>query len=255
MPIVASMGASVSVVDFDRDGWPDIFVTSGQRGARTASTATCTTAPSRTWPRRSASPISIRKAPASAWVPSGATSTTTATRTCSSTSGAGPILFHNDKGKDFTPRHAEKSGLPDWINANSAVWLDLRPRRQTRPVHRRLLARRPRPVASDTTPRSCPRASSTPTNGGRKHLLHNNGDGTFEDVTKKMGIEEHALDAGRRRRRRCAEPATPTCSWPTTMASRNCTPIAEGKSLTRSARRSASPGPPQERHERLASAT
>jgi hypothetical protein len=28
MPQVASMGASVSIVDFDRDGWPDIYVTS-----------------------------------------------------------------------------------------------------------------------------------------------------------------------------------------------------------------------------------
>jgi hypothetical protein len=26
MPIIASMGASVSVVDFDRDGWPDLFL-------------------------------------------------------------------------------------------------------------------------------------------------------------------------------------------------------------------------------------
>src|SRR5215471_15757119 len=27
MPEVASMGAAVSIVDFDRDGWPDIYVT------------------------------------------------------------------------------------------------------------------------------------------------------------------------------------------------------------------------------------
>src|ERR1700689_4000820 len=27
MPEVTSMGAAVSIVDFDRDGWPDIYVT------------------------------------------------------------------------------------------------------------------------------------------------------------------------------------------------------------------------------------
>ena len=33
MPQVASMGASVSIVDFDRDGWPDIYVTNSKTGS------------------------------------------------------------------------------------------------------------------------------------------------------------------------------------------------------------------------------
>jgi hypothetical protein len=36
MPEVASMGASVSIVDFDRDGWPDIYVTNSAIGSRNA---------------------------------------------------------------------------------------------------------------------------------------------------------------------------------------------------------------------------
>src|SRR5579863_411207 len=36
MPEVASMGAAVSVVDFDRDGWPDIYVTNGGEGSHNA---------------------------------------------------------------------------------------------------------------------------------------------------------------------------------------------------------------------------
>ncbi|HJX95190.1 MAG TPA: VCBS repeat-containing protein, partial [Candidatus Acidoferrum sp.] len=36
MPQVASMGAAVSIVDFDRDGWPDIYVTSSKEGAKNA---------------------------------------------------------------------------------------------------------------------------------------------------------------------------------------------------------------------------
>jgi hypothetical protein len=50
MPEVASMGASVSIVDFDRDGWPDLYVTNSATAARTTCTATCTMAPSRTLP-------------------------------------------------------------------------------------------------------------------------------------------------------------------------------------------------------------
>src|SRR3979411_2846125 len=34
MPQVASMGAAVSIVDFDRDGWPDIYVTNSGEGSK-----------------------------------------------------------------------------------------------------------------------------------------------------------------------------------------------------------------------------
>src|SRR6202162_226335 len=34
MPEVASMGASVSIVDFDRDGWPDIYVVNSAIGSK-----------------------------------------------------------------------------------------------------------------------------------------------------------------------------------------------------------------------------
>ena len=36
MPEVASMGASVSIVDFDRDGWSDIYVVNSAVGTRNA---------------------------------------------------------------------------------------------------------------------------------------------------------------------------------------------------------------------------
>src|ERR1700689_790763 len=34
MPEVSSMGASESIVDFDRDGWPDIYVTNSAIGSK-----------------------------------------------------------------------------------------------------------------------------------------------------------------------------------------------------------------------------
>src|SRR5262245_61144744 len=34
LPIIASMGASVSVVDFDKDGWLDIYVVTSREGGK-----------------------------------------------------------------------------------------------------------------------------------------------------------------------------------------------------------------------------
>ena len=36
MPEVASMGASVSIVDYDQDGWSDIYVTNSREGSKNA---------------------------------------------------------------------------------------------------------------------------------------------------------------------------------------------------------------------------
>ena len=59
MPQVASMGAAVSVVDVDRDGLADLYVTDSEEGiAEPAVSATAATARSRTSPSGSASPIS-----------------------------------------------------------------------------------------------------------------------------------------------------------------------------------------------------
>ena len=62
-------------------------------------------------------------APACRWAPSGATTTTTATRICSSTSTAGRSCFTTSRARRFVAV-GEQAGLPAWVNANSAIWLD-----------------------------------------------------------------------------------------------------------------------------------
>ena len=59
-----------------------------------------------------------------------------------------PELFHNDGGKGFT-RVTEKAGLPAVGQRQQRDLARLRPRRPARPVHRRLLAGGPRPLASE----------------------------------------------------------------------------------------------------------
>ena len=83
MPEVASMGASVSIVDFDRDGWPDLYVTNSTTGSQNPSVSQyarwylpgCCRADGhcRCKPGRQ---------PASPWERSGETMTMTVTKTC-----------------------------------------------------------------------------------------------------------------------------------------------------------------------------
>ena len=123
MPEVASMGASVSIVDFDRDGWPDMYVTNsatgspnhlyrnmhdgtfqdvaGQMGLADVNQAGTGVSMGAVWgdyDNDGYEDLFLIK-----W--------------------GKPELFHNDHGRGFT-RVTEASGLPPWINANTAVWFD-----------------------------------------------------------------------------------------------------------------------------------
>jgi hypothetical protein len=188
LPIVASMGASVSVVDFDKDGWPDLFVVNSAEGSKCAlyrnqhdgtfkdvaeevgladlnreGTGVCMGAVWGDYDNDGYEDVLVYK-----W--------------------GEPVLFHNDKGKHFTPVPREKSGLPKWMNANAALWFDY-----DRDGRLDLF------VAGywkdDVDLWHLPDGKVMPDsfefarNGGHKYLLHNNGDGTFTDVTDKMGIK------------------------------------------------------------------
>src|SRR5262249_52889571 len=98
-----------------------------------------------------------------------------------------PELFRNEGGRRFV-RVTEKAGLPKWVNANAAVWVDY-----DRDGHLDLFIAgywgddvNLWDLKGDT--KIMPTSFEYATNGGRKYLLRNNGDGTFTDVTKELGI-------------------------------------------------------------------
>jgi len=186
MPEIASMGAAVSIVDFDRDGWSDIYVTNSASGSKNAL-------------YRNLHDGTFRDVAAELGI-----ADVNAPGTGVSMSAVWgdydndgyedlllikwgrPELFHNDQGRGFT-RVSEQAGLPRWINANTALWFDY-------DGDGRLDIFIGGYYAEDidlwhlTTTRIMPDSFEYAKNGGRKYLLHNLGDGRFEEVSEQMGI-------------------------------------------------------------------
>ncbi len=186
MPQVASMGASVTVADFDKDGWPDIYVTDSAEGGQNhlyhnnhdgtftdvaakmgladlnrPGTGVCMGAVWGDYDNDGYPDLLVYK-----W--------------------GRPELFHNDGGKGFT-RVTESAGLPAWVNANSATWVDY-----DNDGKLDLLICGYYPDGVDLwhlkNTRMMPDSFEFANNGGHKYLLHNLGSGKFEDVTQKMGM-------------------------------------------------------------------
>jgi hypothetical protein len=187
MPQVASMGAAVSIVDFDRDGWSDIYVTNSGEGSRNALF------------RNAADGTFKDVAPDVGLADVNQPGTgVTMGAVWGDYDNDGyedlflykwgrPELFHNDGGRSFT-RASEKAGLPPWVNANTAVWLDY----DSDGLLDLFVGGY---YAEDVdlwhlkTTRIMPESFEYAKNGGRKYLFHNTGGGRFEEVAEKLGID------------------------------------------------------------------
>jgi len=186
MPQVASMGAAVSVVDVDRDGLPDLYVTDSKEGSK-----------NRLFRNRGdgtfedvAERLGIADLNhAETGVSMGAV--------WGDYDNDGyddlflyrwgrPELFHNDRGQHFS-RVTETAGLPAWANVNTAVWLDFDGDGRldlfvggyySESVNLWKLA--------DT--HMMPESFEYANNGGRKYLFRNLGGGRFEEVSAQVGL-------------------------------------------------------------------
>jgi hypothetical protein len=186
MPEVASMGASVSIVDFDRDGWPDIYVTNSAIGSKNALYRNM----------HDGTFKDVAEEMGIADVNQSETGVSTGAvwgdydndgyEDLFLIKWGRPELFHNDRGHGFT-RVTEQAGLPPWINANTAIWLDY--------DGDGLLDLFVGGYYSEdidlwhlTTTRIMPDSFEYAKNGGRKYLFHNLGNGKFEEVSAQLGI-------------------------------------------------------------------
>ncbi len=187
MPLVSAMGAGVSIVDFDGDGWLDIYAVNGKEGGANHL-------------YRNRGDGTFEEVAASLGV---ADLNRPGTGVCMGAVWADfdndgypdlfvykwgkPELFRNKGGKGFE-RVTDRAGLPKWVNANTACWLDY-----DRDGLPDLFIAGYWPETFDLwhldTPEVMPESFEYAKNGGRKYLLRNRGDGTFEDVTERVGIK------------------------------------------------------------------
>jgi len=187
MPEVASMGASVSIVDYDRDGWPDIYVTNSAIGSKNHLYHN----------NHDGTFTDVAEQMGIADVNQPGTGVSMGAvwgdydndgyEDLFLIKWGRPELFHNDQGKHFI-RVTDQAGLPPWINANSAVWLDYDGDGR---LDLFVGGYYPEDVNlwNLRNTRMMPDSFEYANNGGRKYLFHNLGNGHFEEVSAKVGID------------------------------------------------------------------
>jgi hypothetical protein len=186
MPEVASMGASVSVVDFDHDGWPDIYVTNSAIGSKNRLYRNMHDGTFRdVAPELGIADVNQEGTGVSMGAVWGDYDNDGYEDLFLIKWGR-PELFHNDGGHGFT-RVSEQAGLPPWINANTAVWFDYDGDGLLDLFVGGYYAEDVDLWHLKTT-RMMPDSFEYAKNGGRKYLFHNLGDGRFEEVSAKVGI-------------------------------------------------------------------
>ena len=185
-PHVAALGASVSVADFDGDGWPDLYFTNSRFGSPNAL-------------YRNKHDGTFEEVAASAGLADlnrpGDGVSMGAVWGDFDNDGREDVLvyrygylalFKNVDGHHFKDVTA-KAGLHRWMNSNGAIWLDY-DRDGLLDLYVTAYFRSDIDLWHLTTTKIMHNSFEFATNGGKNLLFHNLGGGKFEDVTDKMGV-------------------------------------------------------------------
>jgi hypothetical protein len=186
LPQIASMGASVSISDFNNDGWNDIYVTNSAFEQHNALYLN----------RKDGTFIDV----------AGEMGVADLNREGKGVSMGAvwadydndgyedlfvyrwgrPALFRNNNGTGFEEVTGE-SGFPAWINANTAIWLDYNSDGYT-DLFIGGYFREDIDLWNLKSPVFLTESFEYSENGGRNYLFRNNGTGGFTDVTHETGL-------------------------------------------------------------------
>ncbi len=186
MPEVASLGAAVSVVDFNRDGWEDFYATNSRQGSANALYQNLANGRFRDVAaeigladvNRPGTGVSM----GSVW----GDYDNDGYEDVFLYKWGQPELFHNDAGRRFT-RASEGAGLPAWVNANTAIWFDY-DRDGLLDLFLGGYYSEEIDLWHLASSKIMPNSFEYAVNGGRNYLLHNLGAGRFEEVAERLGI-------------------------------------------------------------------
>lgn len=189
MEQVASMGAAVSIVDFDRDGWADIYVVNSGDNSQNALYRNLGNGTFRD--------VAAEVGLAALNTPETGVSTGAVWGDFDNDGyedvlvykWGKPELFRNEGGKRFISV-SEAAGLPQWVNAHTAIWFDY-----DRDGHLDLFLggyySEDINLWNLKTTKIMPESFEYAENGGRKYLFRNLGNGRFEEVSGKLGIRSN----------------------------------------------------------------
>jgi enediyne biosynthesis protein E4 len=186
LPIIASTGASVSVCDFDRDGWNDFYVTNSRFGLANAlyhneHDGTFTDVAG----KMGVAFLNLENEGVSmgaVW----ADFDNDGYEDLFVFKWGKPELFRNDSGNRFVNVTAQ-SGLPEWINSNTAIWFDY----NTDGLADLFIGgyfREDIDLWHLKSTNILTESFEYSQNGGRNYLFRNEGNGSFADVTFEMGL-------------------------------------------------------------------
>lgn len=185
-PQIASVGASVSVVDFNNDGHQDFYLTNSEVGTKNALYKNLGDGTfQNVGEEMGVADLNLDGTGVSMGSIWGDINNNGYEDLFVYKWGKSE-LYLNNEGRGFT-RITEEAGFHDWSNSNSAIWLDY-----NNNGHLDLFVTGYYHEDVDfwnlSSTRMMPDSYEYATNGGRNYLYENLGDGTFVDVTEEMGL-------------------------------------------------------------------